>query len=333
MNGPVKDEVGHARTRQDTGTTAVPRAWSAWRGTFAGQEGDLLRRQDPELPRGRRFAQHRGVGPGGAAERDDHRLGQRRRRTRQQGPDAAPQPAARPHRQRLLRRARARPACRLASGFTSFTPTIASDGKIYINGKLDGSREAAAGHQDPGPAVDRRVVQQLRLRRRHRRGARLEGGAFGRLDSAPVREPEAAANTGRPGGAARARRSGSRRRNRPLPEGREHHATRRRPAARRRCTGASMRDGREAVVATDRFAFTVRRRAGDGRPDAHAAVQGGVPERSEDARISRSRSRKAIPEPVFTLPRTGRVGRARRRSRSFRRSATGRRWRPRARAS
>ncbi len=71
-----------------------------------GQAGRLRRRQDPELPRGRELAQHRGVVPRRAAERDHPRLGQRGRRARQQGAHATPQPAARPHRQRLLRRSR-----------------------------------------------------------------------------------------------------------------------------------------------------------------------------------------------------------------------------------
>ncbi len=59
-------------------------------------------------------------------------------------------------------------------------------GKIYINGRTRRFGKSDAGHQEPGPAVDRRLVRQLRFRRRHRRGADFQGRPLRRLGEVAV---------------------------------------------------------------------------------------------------------------------------------------------------
>ena len=112
MSGPVRDEVGTLESK-DAGTTAAAgshRTGAALR--RASRASSAATRSRTIRPAATSHST-RGVVPGREAERDDPRLGQRGGRARQQGADAVPQPAARPHRQRFLRRERTRARCRM----------------------------------------------------------------------------------------------------------------------------------------------------------------------------------------------------------------------------
>ena len=66
----------------------------------------------------------------------------------------------------------------------------------------DKHRRASAEHPHALAPMDWRLVQQLQLRRRHRRGANLQGGSLPRLDPTAIRKPETPPDPRRPRGAA-----------------------------------------------------------------------------------------------------------------------------------
>ena len=212
MNDPVKDEVGHARIegcRHD-----ADRGHDRPGATFCGQTGDFLRRQDYELSLRIEFAQFGSVVSGREAECDGPRLGQRAGAG--QSGDAVPQPAAHLHGLLLFRRERPGRSTLPMSQWIHVVHTYQQgDSRVYVNGILDGASTNTAAPlaiKSPARMWIGGWYNNYDFIGDYRRGAHFQGGAFGRLGEAAIREPEAAANAGGARGAVRAARFPFRRR-------------------------------------------------------------------------------------------------------------------------